>query len=84
MGCPLGAEGTLWTDGELACSGWMVESEGEVPLYVLMVVTGLNVTVRFGRSARGDVVLGSGRWYWGKSGEVSVVAMVVVALNDRE
>lgn len=40
--------------GELACSGWTVEPACDAPLYVLMVVSGLNVTVR--RSERGDVV----------------------------
>lgn len=49
-----------------------------------MVVRGLNVTVRVGRSARGDVVEEPERWYWGKSGEVSVVAMVAVALGEMK
>lgn len=44
----------------------------------------MNVTVRVGRSARGDVVEEPERWYWGKSGEVSVVAMVDVTLGERK
>jgi hypothetical protein len=57
-----------------------------VPLYVLMVVRGLKVTVR--RSERGDVVVGlaAGRWYWGNNGEVSVVAIAAGSDHrvDRE
>lgn len=57
-----------------------------MPLYVLMVVRGLKVTVR--RSERGDVVAGlaAGRWYCGNNGEVSVVAIAAGSYHrvDRE
>lgn len=57
-----------------------------MPLYVLMVVSGLKVTVR--RSERGDVVAGlaAGRWYCGNNGEVSVVAIAAGSDHrlDRE
>lgn len=46
-------------------------------LYVLIVVSGLNVTVR--RSDDGDVLLTVGRWYLGNRGDASVVAIVHVA-----
>lgn len=57
-----------------------------MPLYVLMVVRGLKVTVR--RSERGDVVAGlaAGRWYCGNNGEVSVDVIAARSYHrvDRE
>lgn len=79
MGCPEGPEAGR-TGGDPVCSGCTLESACDVPLYVLIVVRGLKVTVRRSRSARGDV-FALGRWYCGSNGEVSVVVIAAMSLS---